>query len=231
MNVEDQFTGCTISSHQCKCLEKLTVEETNLLEANSVKIKYKKGEVICKQGSYASQVIYVDKGLVKAYLEKGANSLVLSIIPEGNLIGLLPLSDENKVFQYSVMAYVDSEIRQINVDFFKKLLNSNSTFAKEVIDIISSTSSQINGRFFCLTYKQSFGRLADIIICLSDRVFKTGEFELPLSRRDLAELTGMSSETVIRMLKKFKESGLIEQKGRTFKVLDYERLKQISDKG
>ena len=47
----------------------------------------------------------------------------------------------------------------------------------------------------------------------------------------LAELTGMSSETVIRTLKKFEAEGLIEMKGKKFEVLDYKRLKQISEKG
>ncbi len=42
--------------------------------------------------------------------------------------------------------------------------------------------------------------MADILLCLSDRIFKNSEFDLPLSRKELAELSGMSSETVIRML-------------------------------
>jgi len=52
--------------------------------------------------------------------------------------------------------------------------NTNTEFAKEVIEILSSNSVQVNGRFFCLTHKQSFGRLADIILCLSQRIFKAG---------------------------------------------------------
>ena len=46
-------------------------------------------------------------------------------------------------------------------------------------------------------HKQSFGRLADILLCLSDRVFRNEEFDLPLSRKDLSELSGLSVETVI----------------------------------
>jgi len=70
-----------------------------------------------------------------------------------------------------------------------------------------------------------------ILICISDRIFKTDEFVLPLSRKDLAELSGMSSETVIRMLKKFHDDGLIQLDGKNFRILDYERLKQVSEKG
>jgi CRP/FNR family transcriptional regulator len=100
-----------------------------------------------------------------------------------------------------------------------------------VIDILSANSIQIYGRFFCLTHKQSFGRLADIILCLSDRVFKKEVFELPLSRKDLAELTGLSPETVIRMMKVFREEGLIDVDGKFLKILDRDRMITISENG
>jgi len=173
----------------------------------------------------------MEHGLAKVYLDDGFNQLVLKIIPEGNLLGLSSLSDENNKFQYSAMAYIESDIKQIDIHFFKQLLVQNPAFSKEVIDIMGNNSAQINGRFFCLTHKQSYGRLADILICISDRIFKSEEFVLPLSRKDLAELSGLSSETVIRMLKKFHDDGVILLDGKNFKILDYERLKQISEKG
>lgn len=231
METKEQFTGCTISPHKCLCFEKLTDVERRLLEERSVVVKYKKGEIICKQGSFASHVMYMEKGLAKVFIDDGVNTLVLKIIPEGNLLGLSSVSESNNKFQYSSTAYIDSEIKQIDINFFKQLLAQNPAFAREVIDIMGSNSAQINGRFFCLTHKQSYGRLADILLCISDRIFKTAEFILPLSRKELAELSGMSSETVIRMLKKFHDDGLIRMEGKSFKILDYERLKQISEKG
>jgi len=226
-----RFSGCTISSHHCRCFDRLSEQEKKDLDANSVKVKYDKGEVICKQGSMVSNVMYVEQGLVKVYLDDGIKSLVLKIIPDGNLVGLASVSKDNNVYQYSARAYVDSTIRQIDVNFFRDMLEKNPGFAKDVIDILSANSVQIYGRFFCMTHKQAFGRLADIILCLSDRIFKNTEFELPLTRKELAELSGMSTESVIRMLKKFNEEGLINLEGKRFKVLDYARLQKISITG
>ncbi len=231
MASREQFSGCTISPTRCRCFEKLTPDETKALEQKSVRVNYRKGEVICKQGSFASHVMFMEQGLAKVYLDDGVNSLVLKIIPEGNLLGLTSANEENNTFQYSSMAYVDSVVRQIDISYFRQLLIQNPAFAKEVIDILSANSVQINGRFFCLTHKQSYGRLADILLCLSDRIFKNTEFDLPLSRKDLAELSGMSVETVIRMLKKFNDDGLIRLTGKSFEILDYSRLKRISETG
>jgi len=226
-----QGTSCTINSHHCRCFEKLSKEEMDLLDQHSVRIKYKKREIICKQGSFVSHVMYMEKGLTKVFIDNGSTNLVLKIIPEGNLLGLTSVSEDHNTFQYSAMAYVDSEVKLIDINIFRQMVRQNAEFAKEVIDILSANSVQIYGRFFCLTHKQAYGRLADILLCLANRVFKTDDFELPLSRRDLAELSGMSSETVIRMLKKFSDDKLILLEGKKFKVLDYERLNKISEIG
>jgi CRP/FNR family transcriptional regulator len=224
-------TSCTISPHNCRCFDALTAEEHHILDANSVRVKYKKREMICKQGSFVSHVMYVEKGLAKVFIDDGVNSLILKLIPSGNLVGLTSLSEDYNTYQYSAMAYVDSEIKQIDINTFRSLLKRNAEFGKEVIDVLSSNSVQIYNRFFCLTHKQAYGRLADILLCLSDRIFKTVEFELPLSRKDLADLSGMSPETVVRMLKKFHDDGLIRLDGKNFSVLDYEKLKMISERG
>ncbi len=233
LDMEDlsKFSACTLSFHQCRCFEKLTPEQKEFLDANSVKIKYRKGEIIAKQGGFVSHVIYLEKGLAKVFLENGSNSLVLRITPERNFLGLSSVSEEHLYFPYSAMTYVDSEIRQIEVKAFRTLMEQNFEFSKEIIDILSSNSLQIYGRFFCFTYKQAFGRLADILLCLADRIFKASEFDLPLSRKELAELSGMSSETVIRMLKEFNDEGLIRMDGKSIEVIDYERIKQISETG
>lgn len=226
-----QGTSCTISSHHCTCFEKLTADELKLVEANSVTIKYKKKEIICKQGSFVSHVMYMEEGLAKVFLADGNNSLVLKIIPSGNMLGLSSASEDSTTYQYSAMAYIDSVVKLIDIKIFRQLLGQNAEFAKDVIDILSANSVQIYGRFFCLTHKQAYGRLADILLCLANRVFKSEEFYLPLSRIDLAELSGMTPETVIRMLKKFNDDGIITLDGKTFKITDYQRLQKISEVG
>jgi len=231
MGTNSKFTACTVSPKKCKCFERLTDDERKLMEDNSVVINYRKGETICKQGGFVSQVMFMEKGLAKIVLDSGGNSLVLKIICDGNLMGLSSVTEEHNTYQYSAITYVDSLVRQIDLGTFRKLLSMNAKFSREVIDILTANSIQIYGRFFCLTNKQAFGRLADILLCLSDRVFKEREFDLPLSRKGLAELSGMSPETVIRILKKFNDEKLIMLEKNRFVIIDYEKLMHISETG
>jgi CRP/FNR family transcriptional regulator len=73
--------------------------------------------------------------------------------------------------------------------------------------------------------------VADLILCLATRVFKSDKFCLPITRNDLADLTGLSIESVLRIMKEFKEDGLIETKGKNIEVLNMDSLRKISQFG
>ena len=228
---KSNFTSCTVNPRKAKCFSTLTEEQRDFLFDNSVQVHFSRGEIICKQGALASHVLYIESGLIKVFIKDNVSSLVLKILPPCNLLGLASISDDNNTFPYSAMAYEDSDIRQIDIAIIKKLIHENPFFAKEIIDLLISNSAQINGRFFCLVHKQSYGRLADILLCLSDRIFQAEEFDLNLTRKEIAELTGISAETVVRMLKKLKTEGTIKIEGKSIKIIDYERLKKISETG
>ncbi len=95
----------------------------------------------------------------------------------------------------------------------------------------SENSIITNGRFFCMTKKQTNGRLADILLCLAQRIYKLDKFPLQLNRKELVELSGMSVESTARILTKFKEDNLIEIKPDSIEILDIERLSLISQNG
>jgi CRP/FNR family transcriptional regulator len=132
---------------------------------------------------------------------------------------------------YSVTALENSNIHYIETELFREICNENSNFYNEIVRVVNSNSITIYNRMFSLTQKQLHGRLADILLCLSTRIFKRDSFDLPLSRRDLAALTGMAPESVIRILKEFKTDKIIETKGKYIEILNSKLLKKISDVG
>ncbi len=213
------------------CFDMLTDEQKLIIEKNKVRVSYNKGETICKQGSQATHVLILEDGLVKVYLEGKPKNLILSIIPSGQIIGLPAIFDSNKTFIYSVTTYVDSVVQMINIDVIKHMISINAQFAGRIINILNENTAQTYGRFYCLMQKQLHGRMADILLCLSHRIYKSKGFQLPLSRHDLGELTGMSTESVIRIFKDFKDEKLISVNAKSIEILNEERLLMISDKG
>jgi len=222
---------CVSFVYELSCFELLTVEEKELVSSHSVTVNYKKGETICKQGSFASHIMYLEEGLVKVYLEGNPKDLILTITPRKNLMGLQALYEGNNTFLYSICTYTDAIVRLIDIQLFKQLLKQNPLFAFRIINILNESTSQSYGRFFSLTHKQLHGRLADILLCLSRKIFKSESFDLPISRSDLSDLTSMSTESVIRILKDFKDDKIIDINNKSITLLDIPRLDNISAKG
>lgn len=222
---------CVSYVYEVPCFELLSTDEKAMLNSASVLVTYKKGENICKQGSFASHIMYMEKGLVKVYLEGPPKDLILTITPRGNLLGLQSLYEGNNKFLYSVSTYTETTLRMIDVQVFKQLLRQNAAFNYRILNILNESTAQSYGRFFSLTQKQLHGRLADILLCLSRRIFKSDSFDLPLTRSDLSDLTCMSTESVIRIMKDFKDDNIIEINNKSITLLDLQRLERISDKG
>ena len=229
--VERIKTSCTVVNINKSCFDFLTEEEKELVEQKQVTVEYKKGEIIAKQGTFTTHILVISEGLAKVYYEENNKSLILRIAAPGSLIGLTSLPLNQNVFQYTASAYINTTVKLIEIDIIRKLILKNGQFATAIVDILCGISIQKNGRFFCLTHRQSYGKLADIILCLAGNIFKQDEFDLALSRKELAELSGMSTESVIRTLKNFQEDGLIEMTGKSFKVIDPDGLFKICQLG
>jgi CRP/FNR family transcriptional regulator len=223
--------NCVSFIYEVSCFDLLTLDEKELVDSKSVLVNYKKGEMICKQGSFATHIMYLEKGLVKIYLEGNPKDLILTITPQKNLMGLQALYEGNNTFLYSISTYTESAVRLIDIQIIKQLLKLNAQFAYRILNILNESTSQSYGRFFSLTQKQLHGRLADILLCLSRKIFKSEAFDLPLSRSDLSDLTSMSTESVIRIMKDFKDDGIIDINNKSITLLDVARLERISEKG
>lgn len=235
MNQPDEINGgishCATFDFEQSWYEILTEDEKNMIDSNSVSIDFKKGETVCKRGAFASHVFFLEEGLVKIYLEEKTKNLIITLSKKNNLLGLSAIFDGNDKLPYSIATYTDSRIRMIDIQVFKKLLKQNSAFSYHIINLLNESTSQIYGRFFSLTQKQLHGRLADILLCFSHRIFLSDSFDLPLSRADLGDLTGMSTESVIRIMKEFKDDGLIDMHSKQIHLLDVGRLERISEFG
>lgn len=231
MNTNATPYSCSFNFSDSAIFESLTPEEMDFIQKNTVEVNFHKGENICKQGTYVKHMMLITKGLAKIYMEDEKESLILKILPPVNLIGLAFINEENPIMFYSAKAYIDSTVELIEINAFRKVLAQNVAFANRIIRLMSEHTLINYGRFFCLTHKQTYGRMADVLLCLSERIYKKSEFKLELSRKELAELAGMSVESTARIITRFKNDKLIRLEGKKIVILDVEKLVAISRKG
>jgi len=231
MSVINLISSCETCTRRWKNFQHLTQAELDLVNDNRYEATFKPGETIIKQGSPTSNALFMASGMAKTYIE-GLNgkNFILSIALPGRLI-LGPGAYIDSRHTYTVAAITAVQACFINFEIFKQLVRTNGAFAESLLEDISTKSQGTLNRMVSLSQKKMHGRLADALLYFSDVVFKTDEYDMILSRQELGEMTNMAKECVVRILKELEDSGVIYSDSSKVKILDREKLVQISVKG
>lgn len=208
----------------------LSEEELDILNDNRTEVFFKKGEIIYKQGSPLSHIVIISEGLGKDYIEgpRGKN-LILSIV-QPYLINGGPGMYVDMRHHSSLMALVDTRACFIDVNVFKDVIRKNSIFAEEFIRCFSQNSIHTFGQFVTLTQKNMEGRIAEALLYLKNDVFKNGSIRY-ITRQEIADLTGLTKESTIRVMKEFKNECVIEEEDKEIVILNENALQKYADLG
>ncbi len=209
----------------------LTDEEYSMINTSRKEYVYKRGEVIKKEGSPIDSFLYLRSGLLKLYkTDKSGKDHILSLNKPGDFISLLSIFS-NSEYKYSIAALEETRVCDIELPVLKEVIALNSEFALRVLNRISTVSDDIIESQFEIRRRQVKGRIAYFLLFLSDRIYRSSEFRLPVTRREIGELISMTTENTIRTLSEFKKDGIIEMDGRVIRILDMDRLESISKTG
>lgn len=232
MNEATNKSKCKDCDLMANCFKNLSDDELAELGEHKVYIKYKRKEIVAKQGSFASHIIFIKSGYLKLYIESGfeEKNLIINVFGPRQLIGLSSLFESN-TYKYSVAALQDSELCLFDVADIKKLIAVNPEFAISMIKRSHRSTLYAYQHMYNLTQKQLNGRLASVFIYLSEQVFKNIEFPMILNRAELANFTAMSTMSAVRAINDFKKQGLINDDHGRITILDMKKLEQISQFG
>lgn len=230
-NPMNPFATSTSCAH-CLCkspvFESLTPEELRLFNQSRYKLSYKAGETIFKQGGVITHVMSFVSGLAKVYIEgPGNHNLIIKLLTPGEIAGGPGLGTDNKL-HYTISAIEDCQACFIDVNVFSAAMKTNNNFALALYSHVNSHTVTNFQKFISLTQKQMPGRIADALLYLSRDIYRSNPFRMSISRQDLADLTALAKESVIRILKKFKDEEIISESGDMMHLLRVEELERIS---
>ncbi len=229
--MEELNKNCPFCDSKSDCFKKLSPLELEVADMRRVELRYRKGEHIAKQGSFVTHILYLQRGLVKVYMEmEGENDLILNIFSGGDLIGL-PNLFTNTPLQYSVAAIDDSVVCAIDKKVIENLVKNNGDFAQSIIENINSCTLYHYKRLITASQKQLNGRMADALLHLSDKVYKCNSFKMDLSRKELAELAGMSMMSAVRVIKDLEQTGVVTENSGQISIVDRTKLENLSKYG
>jgi len=198
---------------------------------HKVEQSFRKGEVINHEGEKITGFKYLKSGLVKLYRRTSTGEeQVITITRPFEFVSNMSIFSAER-YQYSVSALEDSIVCVVNLDFIKGLFMKNGSFAMGLLSNISKINDKIINQTLDLRQKNLVGRVAFVLLYFTKEIYNTRVFDIPVSRKEIADYIGMSTANVIRTLSDFKREGIIKVFGRTIEVIDIAKLEILSKRG
>ncbi len=208
-------------------LKDLPAEEYNLLMAHAREEKYSKGQVVFREGTAPAGIFYIIHGKVKKYkVDNFDNEQIIYVANAGELIGYHGiLAFEN--FPDSAAALDDCTLSFIPVADFLHALNHSHELTWRLLKTLSHEYGVLANNISVFGQRPVRERVAITLIVLRER-FKNessgAEPVINISRDDIASMAGTTPEHVVRLLREFKDEGIIETKGRKIFVINIGKL-------
>jgi CRP-like cAMP-binding protein len=192
---------------------------------------YRKGEVINHEGEKISNFKYLKSGLVKLYRRTPAGEeQIITITRPFEFVSNMSIFSEDR-YQYSVSALEDSEVCVIQLDYIKDLFMKNGGFAMGLLSKISTINDKIIRQTLDIRQKNLVGRVAFVLLYFTNEIYNSRVFDLPVSRKEIADYIGMSTANVIRTLSDFRKEEIIRVFGKTIEIVDISKLEIIAKRG
>lgn len=224
-------SSCTNCAYRSWAFNKLDQASLEKIDAHKTEVFYEKGEVICREGQEINSFLYLRKGLVKLLTtEKNEKQHIISIGKPLDFIGLLSIFS-NRLHIYTITAIEDSVVCFVDLAVIKELMRQNGEFALDFLEKSSRVADEVLNTRISINTKQLRGRIAYILLFFADHIYNRHEFELPISRKEMAQLIDMSTENVIRILSEFRKDKIIEIEGKLIRILDTGKLQRVYDLG
>lgn len=194
-------------------------------------IPFLKGAIIHKEGDPVKYFKYLKEGLVKLYkLAPNGDEQIIAITRPFEFVSNTHVFSESH-YKYSLSALEDSVACCITIDLIKEMVIKNGSFGLKLITVLSRTSEKIISQGLEIRNRNLAGRVAYVLEYFAKEIYLSKVFDLPVSRREIADFISMSTANVIRTFSEFKRDGIINTYGRTIEILDMNKLEVISKRG
>lgn len=179
-----------------------------------VEVGYQAGDLVYAVNDPADRLYVVAEGAVKL-LQHAADgrNVLLDILTSGEFFGNLAILGV-ATYPDTAQAHTTACILSIRSDDFQKILDEHPSLALKALAIMGERLGAANQRVFQLSSMPVDQRIAATLLALSKKLGKSQPegllIDTPLSRDDLANMTGATPETVSRVMSQFQSAGVIE---------------------
>lgn len=210
------MAACVCQADACVLCEErlyrgLTPDQLCQIRNRLIRHTYEAHEVLFREGEPATYLFALGSGQVKltTSLSDGRQQ-ILRLAVAGQLLGLETFGGER--YPFTAEALTAIMVCKILHRDLRRILELNPSLAWRVIQSLSQELEQAEALIRDLGLKTAQEKIASFILSLLPRRADHDGEELPLllSRREMAEMLGLTEETVSRTMAELNRKGVIE---------------------
>lgn len=214
--------SCGLHAHSClesvPIFQQLNADELHSVSEITFEKEYKKGETIVEAGEYHAYLYVLFSGKVKmTRIAASGKEQVIRIVEKGDFLGELSLLNNKPVDEYAFVIE-DATMCVVDGEKLKILMKQQPSIAFKILEVLSQRLEEAQQLIQDTNLSSVEYRIAQHLLKLADN---NDKITLQMSKGDLANMLGISQETLSRKLTLFEKNDWIQLEGqRTIIILD-----------
>jgi CRP/FNR family transcriptional regulator, anaerobic regulatory protein len=190
-----------------------------------------RGAALFNQGDHFGALYAIRSGSIKSFSvsDDGREQINAFHLP-GEILGLDAISDSSH--PSSAVALETTSVCELPFDRLHALAHEIKGLQHQLLRVMSRELNADERFMRILASRNAEERLAGFLLNLSSRHgmrgYSSTEFNLSMSRHDIANYLGLAVETVSRLFTRFQQDGLIEAQRKAVKILQREALAEMA---
>lgn len=223
----EQIPACTECRIESRVFCALSPEQKEVLSNDKGNNFYKKGQVIFYEGNYSNGIYCIHNGKVKlTKLGEDGKEQVVRFAKTSDILGYRS-SLSSEPYNATAVAMEDCYICHLSRDKFIALMAENPKLAWNTMQVLSQDLKLAEQHLINIAQKTVKERIAEALVLLYN-TFGVKEDEksldIALSRSEIADIAGTTTETTIRTLAALNKEKLILLEGKTIQILELKKL-------
>jgi CRP-like cAMP-binding protein len=182
------------------------------------------GQVLFYEGEEGLDVYVLVEGLVKVVMTAASGrQVILGLESAGSVLGELSAIDgQPRSASAEAVTPVDAIV--LRVEDFRSFLEQQPRVATELLGVVAARLRRTSQRQLEFGAGDALARLCSCLLIMIGRFGDDAgvpSASLPIAQHELADLTGLSREAVVKGLRRLRELGWVEARGRTIVIRDF----------
>ena len=193
---------------------------------------FARGAELFREGDPGDALLVIVEGRVKIFKSTASGKqIILEIFGAGEPLGAVAVY-EDAPFPASALALEDTTCIRVEARDFYRLLEQHPVLVRGLLSGLSLRIAELTRRLTELTGGRVDTRFARLFLKLAEQMGRQEQggifVPMPLQRQELADLTGTTIETCIRIMSRWEKDNVIHTGKDGFVILDRDEIETVA---